>query len=120
MRLPSSARAATAVGALLVTIGSLSACSEIASLKQVGGNTAAAVSFAATDVLMAKKIAIMTAPTCTQGATTTECTGETAAGEKISVMAQNDVALTMTVDVGAKNVFTGSGQSVLDKAAEGK
>ncbi len=113
------ARAAFAATLSVIAVAGAAGCSEIASLKQVSGNTTAAISFAATDVLLDQKIPILVAPVCTSTTDTTTCTGKTASGAAITVSAQNNTALQMQVQVGGKTVFSGSGQAILDQRAQG-
>lgn len=113
-------KAAAIAASALVAVGALSACSEIDSLQQVSGNTAAAVTFATTDVLINQKIPIKVRPRCHQLTDTTLCEGSTMTDEKITVQATNNKPIDMTVKVGDKVIFTGSGQEILNRNAEGR
>lgn len=96
----------------------LTACaSQIDALAPVGGDDITAVRFAAIDVLLAKGVAIMEAPVCTDVAAGFTCTGTTADGAVITVTSPDTVPLTMQVAVGSTIVYSGSVQDVLDTAA---
>ena len=107
----------SAVAAVFV-VGALAGCSQIDGLAPVGGDSLTGVKFAATDVLLERKLGILEAPVCTQTGTTVSCIGSLTDGAVINVQA--DVGTkphTMTVTVGGSVVYDGEVQKILDEAA---
>ena len=72
------------IAPLLVITG---CASQVAALAPVGGDDITAVRFAAIDVLLAKGVAIMQAPVCTEVAARYTCSGTTTDGAAITVTA---------------------------------
>ena len=107
-----------AASAVMVS-GLLGACtSQLDALAPVGGDAVTGVTFAATDVLLQRKLGILEAPACTLAGTAVACVGSLTDGSRVSVSA--DVTTkphTMTVTVGGEVIYDGDVQSVLDDAA---
>lgn len=109
----------TAPSLALLTAGALllTGCSQVAAIAPVGGDHLAEVRFAAIDVLVASGTELLTAPDCTtepDGAIS--CTGETLAGESITVLSPADDPASVTVTVGDAVLYEGSIQEALEKA----
>lgn len=114
--------AGAAAGAIAVV--GLSGCSQIASLKQVSGVPMTMVTIAANDILVEKKIDILTAPVCSENteATLYTCNGKTLSGEAIVVTApatEDSDKLVMVIKVNNVELFTGNVQEVINKSQEG-
>lgn len=105
--------------AATLAVGLLAGCaSQLDGLAPVGGDAMTGVKFAATDVLLEKKLGILEAPVCTETGDTVSCVGSLTDGAVISVQA--DIGTkphTMTVTVGGSVVYDGEVQSILDEAA---
>lgn len=105
--------------AAVLSAGVLAGCaSQLDGLAPVGGDAMTGVKFAATDVLLEKKLGILEAPVCTETGDTVSCVGSLTDGAVISVQA--DIGTkphTMTVTVGGSVVYDGEVQSILDEAA---
>lgn len=105
--------------AVLLAAGALTGCaSQLDGLAPVGGDALTGVKFAATDVLLARKLGILVAPVCTETGETVSCVGSLTDGAPISVQA--DIGTkphTMTVTVGGSVIYDGEVQKILDEAA---
>lgn len=112
-------RAAWAVGGLVLMPAVLAGCgSQIDGLAPVGGDAMTGVKFAATDVLLERKLSIMEAPVCTETGDTVSCVGSLTDGSAVSVQADiSEKPHRMTITVGGSVVYDGDVQSVLDNAA---
>lgn len=106
-------------GAAALAVAALAGCaSQLSALAPVGGDALTGVKFAATDVLLEKKLGILEAPVCTQTGSAVSCVGSLTDGAVISVQA--DIGTkphTMTVTVGGSVVYDGEVQKILDEAA---
>lgn len=101
-----------AAGVLLLT-----GCSQVAAIAPVGGHHLAEVRFAAIDVLVASGTELLTAPDCTtESDGAISCTGETLAGESITVLSPADDPASVTVTVDDVVLYQGSIQEALEKA----
>ena len=107
--------AATAVAASSLLVG----CgSQLDALAPVGGDAVTGVTFAATDVLLQRKLGILEAPVCTLAGTAVACVGSLTDGTRVSVTADvTSKPHTMTVTAGGEVLYDGDVQSVLDDAA---
>jgi hypothetical protein len=116
---PMTHRRITTLAAATLAIGALTGCaSQLDGLAPVGGDALTGVKFAATDVLLEKKLGILEAPVCTETGDTVSCIGSLTDGAVINVQA--DIGTkphTMTVTVGGNVVYDGEVQKVLDEAA---
>ena len=106
---------AAAIAALVAT--GLSACSQVSALAPVSGDRLATVRFAANDVLVQNRVAVLAAPTCTASGAAISCTGSTTDGATISVSSTADQQQLMTVTVGSATLYSGAIQDVIDRAA---
>ena len=111
--------AVMALSGALLALGLLAGCgSQIDGLAPVGGDAMTGVKFAATDVLLERKLSILEAPVCTETGDSVSCVGSLTDGAVISVRA--DIGTkphTMTVTVDGSTVYDGEVQPVLDDAA---
>jgi hypothetical protein len=116
---PMTHRRITTLAAATLAIGALTGCaSQLDGLAPVGGDALTGVKFAATDVLLEKKLGILEAPVCTETGDTVSCIGSLTDGAVINVQA--DIGTkphTMTVTVGGSIVYDGEVQKVIDEAA---
>lgn len=119
MAVPMTRRLLSLTLAAVLSAGVLAGCaSQLDGLAPVGGDAMTGVKFAATDVLLEKKLGILEAPVCTETGDTVSCVGSLTDGAVISVQA--DIGTkphTMTVTVGGSVVYDGEVQSILDEAA---
>lgn len=108
-----------AAGALVAASIALTGCaSQLDGLAPVGGDAMTGVKFAATDVLLERKLTILEAPVCTETGDTVSCVGSLTDGAVINVQADIDTKPhTMTVTVDGSVVYDGEVQTVLDDAA---
>ncbi|MTD13615.1 hypothetical protein GIS00_06615 [Nakamurella sp. YIM 132087] len=102
---------------VLATLLVLAGCSQAAALAPVGGNRPTLVRFAALDVLVEKKVDLMTAPVCTMTGRDVSCAGETVDGAQVVVTSSADDEQRMMIAVGEATIFEGSIQDVLDAGA---
>lgn len=96
----------------------LAGCSQVAAIAPVGGGHEAEVRYAAIDVLLESGTEVLVAPVCesdTAGAVS--CTGETVAGEPISVVSPASDPTVFEVKVGADVIHSGKIMEVIDRAA---
>lgn len=111
-------------GALALLVGAavaLSGCSQLAALAPVGGDAIAEVRYGAIDVLLARNIDLLDAPTCTaavDGVTVT-CSGSTLDGRSIEVVSSTADDAQLDVTVGGSAVYSGPLADVIDAAARG-
>ena len=97
----------------------LCGCSQVAAIAPVGGDRLAEVRYAGIDVLTKAGIEILTAPVCEQSADQgVACEGSDADGQVIRVESRSDAQDVVTVTVGARTIYDGSIQSVLDEAMQ--
>lgn len=112
-------RLVPAVLAGALAMSALAGCaSQLDGLAPVGGDAMTGVKFAATDVLLERKLGILEAPVCTETGDTVSCVGSLTDGAAINVQA--DIGTkphTMTVTVGGTVVYDGEVQAILDEAA---
>lgn len=112
-------KAGTASLAAVALIASLAGCSQVAAIAPVGGARVSEVRYAALDILVAQEVDILEAPTCEMADDrAVTCTGSTLDGDAIEVSSPADDQATLTISVGGDEVFTGTIQSVLEKAME--
>lgn len=113
-------RLVPAVLAGALAVSALAGCaSQLDGLAPVGGDAMTGVKFAATDVLLERKLGILEAPVCTETGDTVSCVGSLTDGAAINVQA--DIGTkphTMTVTVGGTVVYDGEVQTILDEAAQ--
>jgi hypothetical protein len=116
---PMTRRHICTLAAATLAIGAMTGCaSQLDGLAPVGGDALTGVKFAATDVLLEKKLGILEAPVCTETGETVSCIGSLTDGAVINVQA--DIGTkphTMTVTVGGNVVYDGEVQKILDEAA---
>jgi hypothetical protein len=116
---PMTRRHICTLAAATLAIGAMTGCaSQLDGLAPVGGDALTGVKFAATDVLLEKKLGILEAPVCTETGDTVSCIGSLTDGAVINVQA--DIGTkphTMTVTVGGNVVYDGEVQKILDEAA---
>jgi hypothetical protein len=91
-------------------------CSQVDALQQVSGVPLATVRIAAYDVLVDKKVAIKSAPVCSETEAEFTCSGTTLEDEPIEVKVPNDEQQVMTVTVGGEEIFSGPVQDVIEEA----
>lgn len=103
---------------LLAVAAALTACTQVAALTPVGGDSITSVRNAAYDVLVAQGVDILVAPQCTTASTGFSCTGSTMDGREIAVSATSQAPYPMTVSVGGAVIFEGNAQDVLRQAAD--
>ena len=119
MAVPMTRRLLSLTLAAVLSAGVLAGCaSQLDGLAPVGGDAMTGVKFAATDVLLERKLGILEAPVCTETGDAVSCVGSLTDGAVISVQA--DIGTkphTMTVTVGGSVVYDGEVQSILDEAA---
>ena len=116
---PTLGRPAALVALIGFGSAALVGCTQISALKQVSGVPITTLTIAANDVLVDKKIAILTAPVCQLANATYTCTGTTVTKEPIVVTAPDTEKLVMTIKVNSAVIFTGVVQDVIDKAQQG-
>lgn len=111
--------AVMALSGALLAPGLLAGCgSQIDGLAPVGGDAMTGVKFAATDVLLERKLSILEAPVCTETGDSVSCVGSLTDGSAVSVQADiSSKPHLMTITVGGSVVYEGDVQSVLDNAA---
>jgi hypothetical protein len=114
-----SPRLLPTVVASALAVSALAGCaSQLDGLAPVGGDAMTGVKFAATDVLLKKKLGILEAPVCTETGNSVSCVGSLTDGAVINVQA--DIGTkphTMTVTVGGSVAYDGEVQTILDEAA---
>lgn len=102
---------------LLVAVAPvLSACSQVAALTPVAGDTIAEVSFATNDVLTQEDVDVKIVPVCDGEKPDFVCTGETMKGEKIESKTWGDGAENLSVVVAGKQIYAGRVETVITKA----
>lgn len=117
---------------LLVAAGlTLAGCSQIQQLQPVAGDEVTSVRIATIDVLASEDVPVLVAPVCTASAETYDCKGTTTAGEPITSQSVVRAAfgattdpygapapadISLVVSVGAKKIYDGTVQEVLDRA----
>jgi hypothetical protein len=109
-------RTSTAIGVLLAAVV-LAGCSQVAAIAPVGGDRLAEVRFAGLDVLTSEGVDVRTAPVCAQtDDLTVTCEGDTFDDAAIRVSSPGATPDDLEVVVGADTLYSGSLQSVLEKA----
>lgn len=106
--------------AWLVAAPLLVGCSQIDALQPVSGVPLSTVRIAANEVLINEKVAVLTAPACTETPTEFTCIGSTLKGEPIEVKVPNNVTQIMTISVGGKQIFSGPVQDVIEASGQGQ
>lgn len=109
-------RAALGTVSLLLTLGAVSGCSQVAVLQPVAGDGVTAVNNATSDVLAREGVDVMTWPVCSFDAEIYTCRGETLDGQPIVGTTSATEPLELTVTVGDRTVYQGPVQAVLDEA----
>jgi threonine dehydrogenase-like Zn-dependent dehydrogenase len=110
-------RAPAVLGVLIAAAAVLAGCSQVAAIAPVGGDRLAEVRFAGLDVLTSEDVDVRTAPVCAQAADlTVTCDGDTFDGQAIRVTSPGATPDDLEVVVGARTVYSGSLQAVLEKA----
>lgn len=107
-----------AATASLLAVVLLAGCSQVAAIAPVGGNHLTEVRFATIDVLLQRGVELEAVPTCTRaddGAIS--CAGTTRAGDAVTSSSPAAEPDSLTVEVSAEVVFTGSVSAVIDTAA---
>ena len=95
-------------------------CSQIDALAPVSGVPLSTVQIAASDVLIRKEVALLSAPICTETQAEFTCVGTTLKKEPIEVKVPNDATQVMTITVAGKQIFEGPVQDVIEQAGEGR
>ncbi|WP_292833110.1 hypothetical protein [Microbacterium sp.] len=107
-----------AAAIVLAGVMGLAGCSQVAAIAPVGGDHLAEVRYAAIDVLLAEKTAILVAPVCVQASSgEVTCAGETMDGGDIMVVSPGDDQAVVSVTVGDRELYSGSIIDVLNNAA---
>ena len=101
---------------LVAAAPAFTACTQIASLTPVAGDTIAAVSFATSDVLIQNDVDVKIFPVCEGTKPEFVCKGETVGGDKIESKTWGDDAENLSVVVAGKQIFTGKVEAVITKA----
>lgn len=112
-------RAGVTASVLAAGVLALAGCSQVEALAPVDGNHLTEIRYAAIDILLAKNIEVLVAPVCEQSGEAVSCTGETAAGEAITVESPADATDTVTVTVGNETIYDGKYWDILDDAVRG-
>lgn len=107
-----------AIIALAAAPALLAACSQINALTPVGGDVITGVRIATNDVLVDKGVTILVAPQCVTEASGFTCNGTTTDGQQIVSTATSTAPYDLVVTVGGAEIFRGTVQEVLDKAAQ--
>ena len=102
--------------ALPLAAAALVACSQMAALAPVGGDSITAVRNAVNDVLVTQGVDILRAPQCSSTASGFTCTGSTMNGSVILVEAGASAPFELTITIGDSVAFVGNAQDVLDQA----
>lgn len=108
-------RAVSLAATAAIAATAMTGCSQISSLKQVSGGPVTALTIAAIDVLVEKKVAILEAPTCKLTGADYTCTGSTIDKQPIVVTAPDAGNLVMTIKLNGKVIYSGSVQDVIEK-----
>lgn len=106
------------IGATLAALcasGLMAGCSQLAELQPVAGDQVTSVQIAASDVLVANKVAVKTWPVCSSSGSTYTCTGASVAGQGITATAQGD-PLALQVKVGGRVLYAGPLTEVITAA----
>ena len=96
----------------------LAGCSQMAALTPVGGDIITGTRIATNDVLIAQGVKVLVAPVCTTVPEGFTCTGSTVDGQEIVAKAGPTAPQALTITVGGTQIFQGTVQDVLQKAAE--
>lgn len=111
--------AAAAVTLLALSVsGCANLQTQVAQFQPVAGDALTGVNNAVNDVLIDQKIELLVVPTCSYVPETYTCTGTTLSGDKIEATAVGAAPETVSIVVGGKQIFSGSIDEVLKKAAQ--
>ena len=115
-----TARAAVRALVALAAVATLSACSQMAALTPVGGDSITTVRNAVYDVLVEQNVDVLLAPQCTTATDGFTCAGTTMDGQDINAVAGATSPYPLTITVGGTEIFRGTAQDVLQVAVEGE
>lgn len=103
-------------------LGSVGGCAniqtQVAQFQPVAGDALTGVNNAVNDVLLEQQVELLVVPTCSYVPETYTCLGTTLAGEQIKATAVGSAPEEVSITVAGKQIFSGSIDKVLTKAAQ--